>query len=245
MTLTIQLYTVRDQLAADAPGTLAKLKELGIDYVEGGGSFGTGSAKSDRAMLDDLGLKVSGAHIGVDRLEKELDVVIGEMTTLGSPFVIVPWVDKDSIRGDWAAFAKRLSPIGTKLKDAGLTLTYHNHDFEFEDGDGLGVMHAHSGDEVGFELDVMWVHKGGHDPLEVFGRLTPRVPLLHLKDYVPGNSPQWVAAGQGVLDLPAIVKAGDAAGVRFGAIELDQSPNDDPMAAVAESVTYLRGLGLG
>jgi sugar phosphate isomerase/epimerase len=56
MNLSVQLYTVRDQLSADPVGTLKKLKEAGLNYVEGGGSFGADSAEEGKKLLDDLGL---------------------------------------------------------------------------------------------------------------------------------------------------------------------------------------------
>ena len=36
----VQLYTFRNQLSKDVPGTLAKIKEMGIKEIEGGGTNG-------------------------------------------------------------------------------------------------------------------------------------------------------------------------------------------------------------
>src|SRR5579862_2665353 len=73
MRLSLQLYTVRDQLSADPAATYKAVKEIGMEYVEGGGSYGADSAKEGRQMLDDHGLKASGSHIGLDRLEGGLE----------------------------------------------------------------------------------------------------------------------------------------------------------------------------
>ena len=40
MRLSVQLYTVRDALAEDYVGTLKKLKDIGLEYVEGAGNYG-------------------------------------------------------------------------------------------------------------------------------------------------------------------------------------------------------------
>lgn len=245
MRLTIQLYTVRDQLAEDPQGTFRKLKAAGLDFVEGGGTYGAPTAAEGRKMLDDIGLSVSGSHVGIERLENELQAVIDEMHVLDCPFVIVPWIGPDRYANGWKAFGEILEPIGEKLAANKLTLCYHNHDFEYANGNGLEELFSVTDPRyVQAELDVMWVHKGGHDPVTEATRFKDRLPLLHLKDYVPGNDPQWVPAGQGVVDLAKVIEIGKEAGTKFGAVELDQSPNNDPMSAVAASVEYLRGQGL-
>ncbi len=60
----IQLYTVRDQLPKDTPGTLKQLYEIGFREVETAG-FGKYSVKEFRAMVDDAGLKVPSAHVNL------------------------------------------------------------------------------------------------------------------------------------------------------------------------------------
>jgi len=66
------------------------------------------------------------------------------------------------------------------------------------------------------------VSVGGHDPVELLGKLKGRVPLMHLKDKANGTANQFNEAvartafkevGNGTLDWPKILKAADAAGV--------------------------------
>ena len=67
--LSIQLYTVRDALAADPDGTLARLAEIGFVDVE---AFGfVGRAAELRASLDAAGLRSPSAHASFlsDQLE--------------------------------------------------------------------------------------------------------------------------------------------------------------------------------
>jgi sugar phosphate isomerase/epimerase len=82
MRLTIQLYTVRDALAADLAGTLAKIKAIGLEYVELAGDYGK-SGEEWKTMLDELGLKASGAHIGVDQFENNYDATVAFAKALG------------------------------------------------------------------------------------------------------------------------------------------------------------------
>jgi sugar phosphate isomerase/epimerase len=243
MRLTLQLYTVRDHLSQDLKGTLAKIKDIGLEYVEIAGDYGQ-SATEWRLILDELGLAASGSHIGVDALEADLDKVISDAKTIGYSFIIVPWVGADRYQDGWAAFGKTLEAFGEKLKAEGLTLAYHNHDFEFANGDGLAELYGATDPAlVQAEIDVAWVALGGHDPAQRITELSGRVPLVHLKDFDKSKTPQWTPAGQGTIDYDAVLAAAEAAGVQFGGIELDESPGD-PLDAVAASFEFLKSKGL-
>jgi len=243
MKLSIQLYTVRDQFTADPAGTLKKLKEIGLNYVEGGGSFGGDTASEGRKLLDELGLKASGAHIGLPSWENEFDKVIEEAKTIGVDYVIVPWIDQAVYADGWEKFALKLNEIGQKVKDAGLTLAYHNHAFEFEN-DGLTTLYDTADPElVKAQLDIAWAQIGGADPVALIQKLKGRLPLVHLKDFDPDKTPQWRPAGQGIVDWDKILAAIAEGDVEYGAIELDESPGD-PLDAVAESVAFFRSKGI-
>jgi sugar phosphate isomerase/epimerase len=227
MKLSIQLYTVRDQLAQDPEGTLRALKEIGLSYVEGGGSYGTDSTESARKLLDEIGLKASGSHIGLPSLETDLDAAIADAKTLGVSYIIVPWVDSKAYSNDWKALGAHLAEIGKKVKEAGLTLAYHNHDFEFKNEGEPGLDQLFAGGDPEYlksELDLAWVAIGGQDPVAYIKKLSNRLPLIHLKDYDPNTTPRWRPGGQGIIDWDACLAAANEAGVEFGAIELDESP---------------------
>ena len=82
-----------------------------------------------------------------------------------------------------------------------------------------------------------------------FSVCSGRVPLLHLKDKeknVP-EAPQYnenVPAsafkeiGNGSIDIPAVLKAADAAGTKHYFVEQDQTP--DPIASLKQSFEYLQ-----
>lgn len=165
---------------------------------------------------------------------------------MGIPFVIVPYL-VEADRHDYSKLAGILTPIGTKLKEKGLVLCYHNHDFEFQmqnDETGLEVLYSKTNPNlVQAELDLAWVAIGGQDPVATIQKYANRLPLVHLKDYDPDATPRWRPAGEGVMDWDACLAACNDAGVQFGAIELDESPGD-PLDAVAKSFEFFYGKGL-
>jgi sugar phosphate isomerase/epimerase len=243
MKLSVQLYTVRDAMSEDPIGTLKRLKEIGLNYVEGGPTIGADTAAESKKILEDLGLQVSGAHIALNSLENSLDEAIENVKALGCDYVILPWIDKDVYADGWEKFALRLNPIGKKVKDAGLSFCYHNHAFEFEN-DGFNTLYANADPEyVKAQLDIAWCQIGGSDPAEMIRTLKGRLPLVHLKDFDPARTPEWTPAGQGKVDWLACLGAIAEGNVEFGAIELDLSPGD-PLEAVEESVNFFRAKGI-
>ena len=246
MKLSVQLYTVRDQYAADPRDTYARLSDMGLEYVEGGGSFGAVTAEEGRTMLEEYGLKASGTHYGISELEADPQKAITDAKTLGLSYIIVPWIGKDVWGDGWDVAAKRLEKIGKIVKDAGLTLCYHNHDFEFKNEGTPGLDQLYAAADPGLlkaELDIAWTQIGGGVPAEYIKKLSNRLPLVHLKDFNPNETPIWRPCGQGLVDWDAALAACNDAGVEFGAIELDESPGD-PFDAVRESVEFLRAKGV-
>src|SRR5512146_1090227 len=60
--LGVQLYTVRDAMARDVPGTLARVRSIGYREVEFAGYFGLRPAAIRRALAD-AGLRAPSCHL--------------------------------------------------------------------------------------------------------------------------------------------------------------------------------------
>jgi sugar phosphate isomerase/epimerase len=103
---------------------------------------------------------------------------------------------------------------------------------------------------VGLEMDAFWVSVAGHDPAELLGKLSGRVPLLHLKDKERGTPVMYKEAvartafkevGHGVIDWPKVLNAAVSAGVSHYFVEQDQTPGD-PVESLRQSFAYLSKL---
>ena len=92
--IALQLYTVRDDVATDYLGPLKKVAEIGYVGVEFGGT-GDLSPAEFKQVLDDLGLKPAGTHVGLDQLESNLAKAIDDQRTIGNPFIVCPWLPED------------------------------------------------------------------------------------------------------------------------------------------------------
>ena len=247
MKLSAQCYTVRDHIEEDLWGTLSAMRELGLDTIEIGGTFGVPAGELKEG-LDRIGLKVNATHAGMERLENDLASIVEECRILDIHAVVLSSVDRRHYSRGWGAVAGDLNAIGQKLRDAGLHFAYHNHAFEFqlEDGrPGLDVLYEKSDPSlVGAQIDTYWVAYGGGDPAAYLRKLKGRVKHIHLKDgKLGGAEPRFLEVGQGDLDWDDILAACQESGVEFGAIEQDTCDRDT-LESLKMSVDYLRAKGV-
>ena len=215
---SIQLYTLRNQLAVDLEGTLARLAEIGYRRVEHAGLVGR-TATQFRAALDEAGLRATSGHSGIPQ---PFDAsawarTLADARTLGSTYVVHPFfgVDEDGPirdRGRWTAFARDLDRAGRMARDAGLRFGYHNHNHEFfrlDDGSGqtaFDVLVAGTSRlNVHFEVDLFWAWRGAADPVDLARRLGHRILQYHVKDL--DQSGGFADPGQGLIDFARIFSA--------------------------------------
>jgi len=254
----LQLYSLRAQLKKDVPGTLAKVRPLGIREVETAGTWGQTPA-DHRAALDKAGLRCQASHMGFERLRDDLAGALKEAKTLGASWVVCPWIPHDNAKGftrdDAMKAAEAFDRFGKAGRDAGLKLAYHCHGYEFvpgAEGTLFDVLAAHTDPAlVSFEVDVFWAKAGGADPAKLIEKYKGRVPFLHVKDMKkglslpPGSSgapdDTNVPLGTGQIDWPAVFHASVKSGTLVYYIE-DESP--DPLGQIPESLKYLAALKL-
>ncbi len=238
---SVQLYTVREALAADMSGALARLARIGFERVEGFDLVDLQDRYAD--ALPRAGLTMPSAHVTL--LGADLDLVFAAAHRLGVTTVIDPWADpvRWGRREDVQAIAAELSAIAARAEDAGLRIGYHNHWFELENRfDGVTALEALADaldPRVVLEVDTFWAEVGGEPAPALLRRLGARVQLLHVKDgpRVRDTSTQ-TAVGSGSLPIAAILAAAPHA-VRV--IELDAYGAGDVFDALADSWRFLSG----
>lgn len=246
MRLSLQLYTLREACAADFPGTLERVRDLGLEFVELAGLNGF-QARELRSLLDDLGLRASAAHVGPDALRNEPNIVVDEAYALGYRTVVLPWIGTEFYADGWDRCASRIEALARPIVEAGLEFAYHNHDFEFADAGGkpgLDVLYETSDPAlIKAQLDTYWVFRGSQDPASYIRKWGSRVVQVHLKDGGEGPEPTDRIAGTGDLEWDSILAACEEAGVEFGAIEMDNPP-DDPFESVRRCVEFFHTRGV-
>jgi sugar phosphate isomerase/epimerase len=243
--ISLQLYTVREETARDMPDTLRKVSEIGYPAVEFAG-YGGLTPQEVKTILDDLGLRASGAHVPIDSWETNPKAVIADMHTLDCVHAIVPMVPREQ-RGEEASVARlaeNLNRWGEMCRQDGVILSYHNHDFEFaplaETTMWEVLVRETDPDLVHLELDLYWIKYAGTDPETVLKDVGDRVSLLHLKDMAPDDTLSDLPVGEGTMPWPGLLQAADAAGVEWYIAEQD-NPRD-ALQDVSTSLQHMRSL---
>ena len=188
----VQLYTLREAMAADVDATLARVAEIGYVEVEFAGLHGV-SARGMRAKLDREGLSATSSHVGIDLVRSRWSEALDVAQTLGQKLIVVPSLPSDERSAEGLArVADDFNHAGEAAAAVGIRFGYHNHAWEFEPlADGrlpMDLLLDHTeADLVDWQMDVFWAVQGGADPLAQIGRRAGRVRSIHGKD----RSPQW------------------------------------------------------
>lgn len=255
--LGMQLYTVRNEMAKDFEGTLAKVAALGFKEVEFAGYFDR-TPQAVRATLDKLGLTAPSTHIDLATITDKLPQVIESSRIIGHKYIVLPWLDDNARKdpGIWQRVADTLNKASETAKPAGITMAYHNHHFEFAPGPGgqlpldflLGAT-AKSG--VVVELDLAWITAAGQDPVAFFKKYPGRFPMVHVKGLAkltpngatrPINEllPDIADVGGDAVNWGRIFANASTGGIQHYFVEHDNAK--DPLASLASSYKYLQGL---
>ena len=249
--IAVQLYTVRDAAREDFAGTLRQLAEGGARAVEFAGYGGMPIGELD-ALLDELDLRVAGAHVPLTAWEENPDAALADLVVAGGEYAVVPWLppERRGRAAETRELAANLNRWAALAKAAGIGFAYHHHDFEFNplpDGDGDTIFSILVSETdptlVGIEVDVYWAARAGRDPAHLLGELQGRVPLVHLKDLGPAPDHADLPAGEGALRWDEILPAANAAGARWWVIEQDNPA--DPIPDALRAIRNVERMGDG
>ncbi len=212
MDWSFQLYSARNFQPWD--DVLQLLAECGYKKVEGFGGVYSDPA-GFRAGMDRNGLSMPTGHFPIDALENDFDSVRRTADALGVDTLICPFLTADKRPADtagWRGFGERLARAGERAREAGYGFGWHNHDFEFKplpDGSLPQDIILSSAPEIGWEIDVAWVVRGGADPFAWIERHGARIIAVHVKDIAAagqgGDEDGWADAGHGTLDWPRLM----------------------------------------
>lgn len=203
---SVQLYTVRDAIAEDLSGAVARVAEIGYTNVEPYGFVEQADAYA--AALAANGLKAPSGHAPViDAADPS--VIFDAAKKLGIETVIDPFIPSDrwQTADDAKKIAERVNELSGLAKAEGLRFGYHNHQWEFGNKvDGRSIYHLFVENlepEVVLELDTFWSTVGGADTVAVLRELGDRVQFIHVKDgKVAGDIANILPSSESALVVP-------------------------------------------
>jgi sugar phosphate isomerase/epimerase len=203
MEIGLQMYTVRDSFAKDPLRTLDQVWAIGYKVIEmanhraeidPGTGFGI-NADDFKKKVDDLGIKVIGAHFMpseprlIDSFYHD-DIAVGKVidfyADLGAKHLSMP-IDFYPTKDYLLRRCELYNKIGAKCHNAGIRFLYHNHYHEFQRFDKefmLDIILKNTDERfVGVELDAYWTFRGALDPVSKIQQYSKRIAIIHEKDY--------------------------------------------------------------
>jgi len=251
MQIGLQTFTIRKLMrtpqALDAAfGQVAALGiqnlELAVGYIPF--PFTVATARMIRGAADRHGLRVTSCQIKYETAAADVPATLAYMRELGAQILVNSVIDLKLLNRGEAGLLRYCGMLDTlkeKLAAGGVELAHHNHHYEFlrmGNQNVLAFMAAHS--RVGFALDTYWTQRGGGSVPALLEELEGRVPVLHLRDFtitrrglITGGTD--CACGQGNIPFGAVLRAAEAAGVRWGMIE---QKTKTPLESAGVSADY-------
>lgn len=236
----IQLYSVRDTIAGDVPGTLAQLAQMGYTGVEFAGYYDM-TAADMKAALDSAGLTAMGSHVPYDRLTEHLDEELEYNLSVGNKYLICPGTQVETA-DDARRAAETLERCAEKCAVSGAVVGYHNHAHELKEDNGaylLDIMREET-QRLVFELDLYWVRYALDDVAAYMRRYDGRLPLVHLKQIAEDK--ENVVFGRGILDFASLVPLARELGAQQFIVEHESYGDGTPMECVRSDAQYLLSL---
>jgi len=247
--ISVQLWSVKEDLKADFKGTLEKISKLGFEGVEFAGDYGpyTEDPKGLKKYLSSLGLKASGAHVGFDKFNDEnFNHTVKFFSALGAKYLIVPYDERAYSPEGVDAVNADLIRVAKKLKKHKLQTGFHNHDPEFapfKDATYWDYIASNTPKNVVLELDVGWATVAGKDPAAYIRKYPGRTKATHFKAGLPkGTEGKLPIIGKDVIDWKSVITAArEVGGTEWFVVEQEVYPEGlTPFQALEQSMQGLQ-----
>jgi sugar phosphate isomerase/epimerase len=247
--LSVQLWSIKDDVSANFEATLTKIAAMGFQGVEFAGNFGKyeNNPKGLKKFLKKLGLKASGAHVQFDKFTPELfDKTVAFYKAIDCHYLIIPMDARAQTTEGAKAVAKDLTELQKKLAVHGISTGYHNHKIEMQDQNDTtpwDVIGQNTSNDVVLQQDVGWTEVAGKNPVDIIKKYPGRTITTHYKAAAPepGNKENAII-GQDTTDWKALITANkNYGGTLWFVVEQEVYPEGmTPMQSVEASLKGLQ-----
>jgi sugar phosphate isomerase/epimerase len=225
----LELYSVRDELSKDLPGTLDAVAKMGYECVEFYAPYFAWTAdyaKQVRKQLDDLKINCYSTHNDAESFGDGLSHAIDLNKILGTKYIVMASAGRATSIDAWKRVAQTLNKANESMSAYGLHAGYHNHAVEWKPIGGqmpLQLLADNTDKSIMLQLDVGTCVETGNDPVAWINNHPGRIKSLHLKDWSPDKGYR-VLFGQGVVPWKKVFEAAESkGGVEYYLIEQEGS----------------------
>ena len=216
----LELYSVRDELMKDLPGTVTAVATIGYKVVEFYSPYFDWTpekAKDVRKLLDDLGIQCRSTHNGPPSFTPEGLKKATELNQIiGSKNIILASAGRVTDLAGWEKVAAQLTTAADQLRPLGMSTGYHNHQTEWQPLEGkrpMDVLAAGTPKDVVLQFDIGTCVEVGQDPIAWIKTNPGRIRSVHCKDWGKGEGRGYaVAFGEGDAPWKEIFAAAESVG---------------------------------
>ena len=256
----IQIYTLREEIANDGlEVTMEMVAAAGYKWIEPFGyenkKYLGKTPKEFRDIIEGLGMRVPSIHSvmelssagGKEDMLNNMKVTAEDALATGAEYMVWAYLKPEDRKNmeDYKRQIETFNKFSEVCKEVGIQFAYHNHDFEFIKFEGETetpyemIMRETDSDLVKFEMDLYWVKKAGHDPVEWFKKDPGRFHLWHVKDMYPEDQ-HFAPVGRGDTDFKRIFDERNTSGMKYFFVEQDAArPGKNHLNNIKISWNYL------
>jgi sugar phosphate isomerase/epimerase len=247
----LQLYSLRDSIFKNVPGTLERVGKMGYTFVEAAGyrdgKFYGMEPVEFKNLCEANGLKFLGSHTGRDlpdssNLEETIawwDQCIEAHAAAGVKWIVQPFMGKvgyESLDG-LKKYCNYFNMVGEKCQNKGILFGYHNHDKEFSTQlDSMVIydfmLQNTDPAKVMFQIDLYWCVIGGKNPVDYFTNYPGRFTLWHIKDETE------IGGADTKVNFEVIWPLAAKSGMKYGIVEVERY-NFEPFESCKKSLDFL------
>lgn len=249
MGVSVQLYSVRNDMKKDFEGTLRKIKAMGFDGVEFAGYFAYAEKPEElKKLLDEIGLKAAATHIRSGNImPNTIEKTIAFHKKIDCKLLIIPVHHLFARNVEQNKNLANIFNVASKtLEPHGLYCGYHNHKQEMARGPEAGkswwdLFAENTGQRVVLQQDVGWTWVAGKDPVAFVKKYPGRTLTTHFKAKVVGGVKGKPFIGENGRDWKTLIKACyDVGGTQWLSIEQEDYPKGmTPLQCVERSYKNL------
>ncbi|MGI8960965.1 MAG: sugar phosphate isomerase/epimerase family protein [Bryobacteraceae bacterium] len=226
----LELYSVRNELEKDLPGTLDAVAKMGYECVEFYSPYYDWTlehAKEVRKHLDTLKIRCYSTHNELKSFKPDgIEQAIELNKALDGRYVVLADPGEITDIDGWKRIAEMLNKANDRFKSHGLHAGYHNHQLEWKPVQGqkpIELLAATTDKSIMLQLDVGTCLEAGNDPVAWINQNPGRIRSMHCKDWSPEKGYR-VLVGQGVAPWKKIFEAAEqTGGIEYYLVEQEGS----------------------
>jgi inosose dehydratase len=189
------------------------------------------------ARAASYGVKPYGVGVIYMKTEAEVDRAFRYAKMAGVPMIV------------GAPNVNLLPYVEQKVKEYDIRLGIHNHGPDnplYSGPDDIWAAVKDLDTRIGFCIDIGHTTRLGLDPVAAVKKYHERIYDLHVWDADKAIKTGWcVESGRGIIDFPGLFRTLRKVGYT-GTVSLEYTKDmDDPVAGIAESIGYFRGVLAG